>query len=360
MMCWTGGLLQVTVLSIKNVVDRRERWVVTFSQLRSPPLCDYFIKGLPPMKMLNTALGSAFAICVGTTGFAQELDCTDFGSINFFEKNTIEHFEMCAETVSEDVFLKVFEDGNTISMNAVIAGVNSKSLDDILSWYAQEEITKIFQHRNFDDISIVHLMGVAELGPRLLVATATWGADINILKDKREGSLLNNDRGVSALHFAIENGASFENIFALLALGIDAGIQDKNGNIALNYAVSSNVDFDTLNVLQMFTDYPVSNDKGYNALHFAAAKIKEPSNLEALYLLTDEKYFDDTTEAGETILHLAAASADSPDLFQVTLDFSAEIFCEKDSKSAQAIDYAKRNVSIAKSQAVLTLQNQCN
>lgn len=312
------------------------------------------------MKMLNTALGSAFAIYAGTTVFAQEIDCTDFGSINFFEKNTIEQFEVCAETVSEDAFFKIFEDGNTISMNAVISGVDAKGLGDILSWYAEEEITKIFQHRNFDDLSIMHLMGVAKLGPRLLVEAVFWGADIDILKDKQEGSYFTNDRGVSALHYAIEHGAPFENIFALLAVGIDAGIQDKNGNIALNYAVSSNVDFDTLNVLQMYTDYPVSNDKGYNALHLAAVKIKEPSNLEALYLTTEEKYFDDTTEAGETILHLAAASADSPDLFQVTLDFSTEFLCEEDNKGARAIDYAKRNVKIAKSQSVLTLQNQCN
>ena len=73
----------------------------------------------------------------------------------------------------------------------------------------------------------------------------------------------------------------------------------------------------------------------------------------------DDDYYDDLTDADETILHLAAASSETPDLFNVVLKYSSDFACQEDAKGAKAIDYARQNENIAKSQQVLELLNRC-
>lgn len=291
---------------------------------------------------------------------AQEEKCADFGSINFFKEKSSNTVSACLDLISKTQFLKVFSNGNNVAMNAVSAGVTPQNLSKILFNYTEEELINILQHRNFDDLSIVHLAATSDQGDKMLLELATWGANVDNLKNKQEGWFLSNDRGVNALHYAITKRAPFNNIFALLALGIDPRTKDRNGNIALNYAISENLDYDTTSLILFYTEEIEENDKGYNALHFAAQKTQDKDVLDVIYALVDEKYYDDKTENGETILHLAAAAATDPELFEITMLYSEDFLCEEDNKGAKAIDYAKRNSDIAKSTPVLKLQNSCD
>jgi ankyrin repeat protein len=292
---------------------------------------------------------------------ADGIDCKNFGKLSFFESASSGDIEGCLQTASKQQLLGNFTNGNNAPMNAVAAEVNMVTLSKILSYYTEDELSEIFKHRNFDELSIVNLASIASNGSRLLIELGSWSAsDFNVLKDKKDGSFIASDRGISALHYALSEKPIFENIMALLAMGANPFIQDKKGNIALNYAISNNLDYDTLAMLLTFTDEIVENDKGYNALHFAVQKISNDISLSLIFAMLEEKYHDDVTENDETVLHLAAASARTPELFDVALQYSSGFLCEVDAKGAKAIDYARRNPKIAKSKQILALQNECD
>ena len=313
------------------------------------------------MHLIKKTLISLSFIMIACFANADGIDCKNFGKLSFFESASSGNIAGCLKTASEQQLLNKFTNGNNVPMNAVAAEVDMVTLSRILSYYTDDELSEIFKHRNFDDLSIVHLGGIASNGSRLLIELGSWNAaDFDVLKDKKDGSLIASDRGISALHYALSEKPIFENIMALLAMGVNPSIQDKNGNIALNYAISNDLDYDILAMLLTFTDEIVKNDKGYNALHFAVQKISSNTSLDLIFAMLDEKYHDDVTENDETVLHLAAASARTHELFDVALQYSSGFLCEVDAKGAKAIDYARQNQNIAKSKQILELQNQCD
>jgi ankyrin repeat protein len=301
-----------------------------------------------------------FTLLCGVPLLARELNCVGFGSINFLKVENEEKIKKCLVQVSDEEFFKIHSNGNNLPMNAVVAGVEAKLLSSILSNYQSEDLEAALKHRNFEDLSIAHLGAVSENGARLLIELSSWGTDLNMLKDKQDGTLLSADRGWSALHYAIDRKSSFENILALLSTGIDVNLLDKNGNSALNFVVSKEQRYDVISLILSWTDDYTQNDKGYGALHFASQKVTDADNLKLIFQMIDEGYHDDVTSNDETVLHLSAAAAKSPEVFEVILAISEDFKCDKDKKDAQAIDYARKNPNISSSKQVLDLQNSCD
>ena len=298
-------------------------------------------------------------LTLASSGNAEEIDCEKFGTIEFFKENNLSNIQHCISSIPKDELTKIYPNGNNLPMNAVVANVSALTLSSLLFKYDEDALSNIHQHKNFDELSIIHLAGVAKNGPSLLITLKNYGNDFTVLKDKKEGYISSYDRGVSALHYAISENAPFENILALLAVGVDPHVFDKNGNQAINYAVSKQTNFDTLNLLLSYTKSFYKNDKGFNALHFAVQKMKIVDNLNLVLASIDNDYYDVLTDADETILHLAAASSETPELFNVVLKYSSDFACQEDAKGAKAIDYARQNENIAKSQQVLELLNRC-
>ena len=296
----------------------------------------------------------------GNAGFAEELSCKNYGEIEFFKKATPEIVDNCIETIDENAHFNIFDNGNNVPMNAVQANVDSRTLAKVLSVYNEEALPEILNHRNFEELSIAHLASVVDNGAALLIELVGWNVDINILKDKKEGSLIKSDRGITALHYALSTRPVFNNILALLAMGVSTDTKDKTGNIAFNYAISNQLDYDILNLILVYTEDLEKNDKGYNALHFAVQKIVDVEKLNLVFAMTNIKDHKELTENEESVLHLAAAAATSPDLFEVVYLYSSDFLCEVDKKGAKAIDYARKNPNISQSKIVLELQNQCN
>ena len=310
---------------------------------------------------MQQSLHKLTMICLlffATIGSAEQRNCQKFGSVEFFTAIEISILNKCIANVEERNLTKIHSNGNTAIMNAVIADVSAVILAKLLSEYNEESLGELFQHRNFEELSVVHQASITQNAPSQLVTLKNFGADFNVLRDRKEGYIY--DRGVSALHYAISENAPSENILALLALGVDPLLQDKRGNQAINYAVSNNADFEVLNLLLTFTKKFYKNDAGYNALHFAVQKINDVEKLKLIFNSIDDGYYDVLTSADESILHLSAASATSKEVFDVVLQNSNSFACEGDSKGAKAIDYARQNQNIKGSQQVLTLQNMCN
>lgn len=293
-----------------------------------------------------------------TIGSAEQRNCQTFGSVEFFKSIEISVLKECIANVEKRNLTKIHSNGNTAIMNAVIADVNAVILAKLLSAYEAESLGELFQHQNFEELSVVHLASITQNAPGQLVTLKNFGADFNILRDRKKGYIY--DRGVSALHYAIGENALSENILALLALGVDPLLQDKKGNQAINYAVSDNAEFEVLNLLLTFTKKYFKNDNGYNALHFAVQKINDVEKLNLIFNSIDDGYHDELTTANENILHLSAASAISKEVFDVVLQNSKSFACDEDSKGAKAIDYARQNQNINSSPQVLALQNMCN
>jgi hypothetical protein len=299
-----------------------------------------------------------FLLFFATIGSAEQMNCQNFGSIEFFTPSETSVLKECLANVEEQELTKIHSNGNTAIMNAVIADVNAVMLANLLSKYDEDSLIELFQHRNFKELSVVHMASVTQNAPSQLVTLKNFGADFNILRDKKEGYIY--DRGVSALHYAISENAPSENILALLALGVDPLRQDKRGNQAINHALSHNADFEVLNILLTFTKKYYKNDRGNSALHFAVQKIDDVQKLNLVFNSIDDGYYDELTSADESILHLSAGSATSKDVFDVVLKNSTSFACKEDSKGARAIDYARLNPNINSSPQVLTLQNMCN
>lgn len=310
-------------------------------------------------RVINFFTILAFAFC-GTSIIAEEINCANYGEVDFFSQATPTILDYCLENVDEGVHFKIFPNGNNVAMNAVQSNTDSRMLAKILSVYSEEDLNKILTHRNFDDLSITHLASVVDNGAALLIELAGWGIDVNILKDKKEGSLIKSDRGITALHYALSTRPVFNNLLALLALGVSTKMEDKNGNIAFNYAIANQLDYDALNLVSLYTEDLPINDKGYNALHFAVQKIIDTDKLNLIFAMTKTKDHKTLTKDKESVLHLAAASAVSPELFAIVYSYSSDFLCEVDKRGARAIDYARKNPNISKSEIVLELQNECN
>ena len=139
------------------------------------------------MFLFNLSL-LAFLVINGPT-IAEENSCIDYGTIAFFQKNDTHSLEQCLEKASQEEITKIHQNGNNAPMNAVLANVDAVALSKVLSSYSEEELEQVFQHRNFEDLSIVHLASITRNGAKLLLELRSWGADFNVLKDKKEGSL---------------------------------------------------------------------------------------------------------------------------------------------------------------------------
>jgi hypothetical protein len=299
-----------------------------------------------------------FLVTFANTGSAEEGNCNNFGSMEFYKINNITALKECFSNASQQELTKIHPNGNTAIMNAVVANMSGVILADLLSKYEEDLLDEIYQHKNFEELSVVHLAGVAQNGPSQLTILKNFGADFTMLREKKEGYIY--VWGVSPLHYALSENAPFENILALLALGVDPLVQDKKGNQAINYALSKNSDFDVLNLLLTFTKKYYKNDNGYNALHFAVQNIDDVDKLNLVFNSIDDSYHDEPTNSDASILHLNAATAASPEIFSVVLKNSVLFACKEDSKGAKAISYARQNQNIAKSPPVIKLLNQCS
>ena len=158
-----------------------------------------------------------FCVIMANAGNAEEIECANFGTVVFFKTNNSSNIQHCISTQSNDELGKIHPNGNNSPMNAVVENVSALILTNLLSRYDTDALQKIYQHKNFDELSIVHLAGIAENGPSLLVTLKNFGADFTMLKDRKDGYINRYDRGVSALHHAINENAPFGNILALLA-----------------------------------------------------------------------------------------------------------------------------------------------
>ncbi|MDA9949866.1 ankyrin repeat domain-containing protein [Paracoccaceae bacterium] len=286
-------------------------------------------------------------------------ECTNFGSVVFFQNNNDASIKDCIQNASEEALTIIFPDGNTVTMNAVVAGVNSKTLSFLLSHYTESFTEELLKHRNFEDLSVSHLAVTSPNAARLILELNSWGADFNLLQHKKDGDFLTSDRGISALHYAIDNRATFDAILSLLASGIDTGIRDQKGNIPLNYAAVKEDRYDVLQLLLSWTEDLPQNDNGTTALHFAAQEISDSDNMELFLSLVDSKYHDDLNKNDMTILHSAATFTKNPEILGIVMAYSQEFLCEKDKKDARAIDYARNNTILNDTTSLLDLQNAC-
>ena len=130
---------------------------------------------------LNIFTFIIFAL-TGNAGFSEEISCENYGEIEFFNKATPEIVDNCIETIDENAHFNIFDNGNNVPMNAVQANVDSRTLTKVLSVYSEDALQEILNHRNFEDLSIVHLASIVGNGAPLLIELAGWNVDLNLLK----------------------------------------------------------------------------------------------------------------------------------------------------------------------------------
>ena len=72
-------------------------------------------------------------------------------------------------------------------MNAVVTNMSAVILADLLSKYEEDLLDEMYQHKNFEELSVVHLAGVAQNAPSKLLVLKGFGADFTMLQNKKEG-----------------------------------------------------------------------------------------------------------------------------------------------------------------------------
>lgn len=300
--------------------------------------------------------------------------CIDFGSTVFFLKktNSNETIIQCAENASKQSLSKIFSEttGNNVPMNAVVAGVDSKVLSRILGFIPEEVLAETIKHRNSEDFSIVHLAVKSPNAAPLIFELHNWNVNFNVLKGMKESKFFgiskgeifgNGDKGISALHMAVEQHATLDAVQALIANGVDPSIKRHDGNTALHLEVRKNSSrYDVLQLLLRNTDEIQINDKGFNPLHLAASHMSDADNFRMLFDRTNSDYHDDKDKAEATVLHYVAQYTTKPKILAIVMDYSQKFLCSIDARGAKAIDYARKNKHLFGTEEFLILLNSCN
>jgi len=185
---------------------------------------------------------------------------------------------------------------------------------------------------------------------------------VNLLFDHNANPNKQNNRGYTALIYAVLDHLNIEIVKLLLDHNADSNIQDKNGSTALIYEAQ---DFEpNIEILKLLLDYDanpnIQNNLGHTALIYAVENnlkhvLKSTLNMWSMVNIQDNKEDTDQTTVG-ILLHygantniqdnqgmtplMHAVKKGLPETIKPLLDYGADIY-KQDNQGMTALDLAQ-------------------
>ena len=303
---------------------------------------------------------------------AQESHCEAFGTKFFFETENSEKILNCLaqiENTSQYLLKSDFDPvGNLIPTNAVLAGVETIVLAGLLEALTEDERETVFSHRNFQSQTILHLAVGSPNAVRLITELGHFSIDANPCAAFKDEWFWDKDLCDTPLHTAVVNDASFEIMQALLAIGAQPDIPNRDGKFPVNISAMNDQDTAKLTLLQKasgelyFDKLPYSGKDGHelNAIFYLVKNSQDHRKLERLFQITDDSDHNDKMSWNKrNIAHWAAINAQTPEMFEVVMKYSKEFLCNPDGTEKTPRELAKGNPALIGEIQQLDLINAC-
>lgn len=324
------------------------------------------------MKTFFTAIILSVSAAYGGPSFAQGQQCDAFGTKFFFETESSEVILKCFEEIenkSEFLLNTDFDSsGNLVPTNAVMAGVATIVLAGLLEALTEDERATVFSRRNLKSQTILHLAVGSPNAVKLIRELGHYSIDANPCAAFKNEWFWNDDLCDTPLHAAVSIDAPFEILQALLSIGANPDIPNRDGKFPVNISAMNDQETAKLVLLQKsssklhFDKVAYNGKDGHelNTIFYLVKYSQDHRKLERIFQITDDSDHDNIIGWNKrNIAHWAALNSQTPEIFEVVMKYSKDFICKADGTEKTPRDLAEGNPVLINTSQKGDLINAC-
>jgi ankyrin repeat protein len=323
------------------------------------------------MRIIFISMILATYAVFGSMGIAQERQCEAFGTKFFFETESSERVLECLaqiENKSQRLLDTTDPLGNLIPTNAVLAGADTVVLAGLLEALTKDDRKTVFSHRNHNNQTILHLAVGSPNAVQLITELGHFDIDANLCAASKDEWFWTKDLCDTPLHTAVSDDASFEVLQALLAIGANPDVPNRDGKFPVNISAKNDQETAKITLLQKaagglkFDKTPYNGKVGHelNAIFYLVKNSQDHRKLERLFQITNDGDHDNKMGWNKrNIAHWAAINAKTPEMFEVVMKNSQDFLCEPDSTEKTPRELTEGNPVLIGTTQKLDLINAC-